>query len=362
MHSGRSLRVCALVPYPPGTVPGQRFRIEQWMPHLEASGIDVDLRPFADPKLARMLYAPGRYLAKAALLTVGLIRRLREVASLASCDLVLVYRAAVLFGPALLERWVRRLKPLVLDFDDAIYLVDVSPANRRFGWLKFAGKTTTLCRISASVVVGNSYLAEFALRHNSTVTVVPSSIDTGWYRPATDRRSTSLRPVIGWMGSSTSQVYLEQFAPVLRRIAGRHNIELRVISDRRPNLEGLPVAWRPWTAESEPAEIAEFDIGIMPIPDTPWTRGKCAMKALQYMGMAVPAVGSRVGTNAQVIRHGDNGLLAATDDEWVTAIESLLGDPELRRRLGQAGRATVEHRYSAAVCAAGFADALRRAL
>jgi glycosyltransferase involved in cell wall biosynthesis len=182
------------------------------------------------------------------------------------------------------------------------------------------------------------------------------------YHPAPVERFSNRRSVIGWMGSSTSQRYLEQFVPVLRRIAELHPVEIRVISDSRPDLDGLPLVWRPWTAESEAAELAEFDVGIMPLPDTPWTRGKCAMKALQYMGMAVPVVASPVGMNSDLIRHDVNGFLAGSDAEWIASIGSLIGDPVLRRRVGASGRLTVEREYSAAVCAARFADAVREAL
>jgi glycosyltransferase involved in cell wall biosynthesis len=216
--------------------------------------------------------------------------------------------------------------------------------------------------MSTAVVVGNVHLAEFARRYNANVTVVPSSIDTERYRPRAGRMNGNGRPlVIGWMGSSTTQRFLEEFAPVLRRIADRHPIEVRVVSDHPPSLEGLPLTWHRWSDATEAAELADFDIGIMPLPDTPWTRGKCAMKALQYMGMAVPTICSPVGVNSDVIRHGENGLLASSTEDWVEAVGELVGDRDLRARLGEAGRRTVESEYSATICAGRFATALREA-
>ena len=125
--------------------------------------------------------------------------------------------------------------------------------------------------------------------------------------------------------------------PVLRDLTARRDVELRVHSDRAPILPGVRFGWRPWSAETELAELSAFDIGIMPMPDDPWARGKCAMKALLYMALGVPAVCSPVGTNCALIRHGDNGLLADTREEWSTALRELIENPPLRRRLGEAG-------------------------
>src|SRR5262249_34791093 len=161
--------------------------------------------------------------------------------------------------------------------------------NRRFGWLKFPGKTAVLCRLSAHVVTGNEWLAEYARQFNQRVTVVPSSVDTECFQPM-PKESQRDRVIVGWTGSSTSQTYLEAFAPMLRALTARYPVELRVHSDREPELPGVPYHWRRWSAETEAAEIAAFDIGLMPMPNEDWARGKCAMKALLYQACGVPAV------------------------------------------------------------------------
>lgn len=348
------ISLCALVPYPPDTTPSQRFRIEQWLPHLAGQGIAVDLLPFVDPSLMRVLHRPGHLLAKAAGTLRGFSRRLRETLLARRYDAVLVHRGATLAGPAVVERLLRAQgRPLIYDFDDAIFLLDVSQANRRFAWLKFPGKTATICRLSNHVVVANPGLAEYAGRFNSMVTVVPSSVDTERFTPA----AKTPRPgpvVIGWTGSSTSQRYLEAFADLLREVQRRHPVELRVHSDRQPDLPGVRFTWVPWTPEHEVEELRSFDIGIMPMPDDPWTRGKSAMKALLCMAVGIPVVCSNVGTNQGVIRHGENGLLAATPEEWLASLGALVVDERLRGLLGRAGRTTVEQWYSARICAERF--------
>jgi glycosyltransferase involved in cell wall biosynthesis len=339
------LRVGALVPYPVGIAPSQRFRLEQWQPHLAAEGIDLELLPFADAALRDLLYRPGAWGRKAAALSRASLRRLGSLPGLRRYNALVVHRAAFLSGPALLERLLAlAARPVIYDFDDAIFRLHASDANRALAWLKFPGKTATLCRLSAHVVAGNGYLADYARRLNRRVTVVPTSVDTDRFRPVC--RPPSPKIVVGWTGSSTSQTHLELFAPVLSELVARRSVELRVVSDRAPALPGVPHVWVPWTAEGEPAELARFDVGIMPMPDDEWSKGKCALKALLYMSMGIPTICSAVGANLEVIEDGVNGLLARTPADWLGAAERLCGDAAMRARLGAAGRRTVEERYS----------------
>lgn len=354
-----SLSVAALVPYAMGTTPSQRFRIEQWAPPLRASGITVDCFPFAGPDFTAMLQNPGRNVRKARRLCLATLRRFMTAASLGRYDAILIHRAACLAGPPLIERALARLGPPILfDFDDAIWRLHTSAANRRLAWLKFPGKTAAICRISDHVVVGNSYLAEYARQFNSQVTVVPSSIDTDLYQPRPRAREET-KVVVGWMGTSTSQTYLEMAAPMLRAIAALPRVEIQVVSNRRPELPGVSAVWHPWSAEKEVELLAGFDVGIMPMPDDEWALGKSAMKALQYMAMSVCTVASAIGTNREVIEHGRNGLLASSIEEWRAAVKGLVEDKAQRERLGAAGRETVLSRYSMRTSASAFEGVVR---
>ena len=356
-----ALSVCGLLPYPLDSAPSQRFRVEQWIPYLRDQHISVDLFPFTDGRLSHLLYKPGQQLAKALALIKAFMRRAARLRLTARYDVILIHRAVCIGGPALLERLLTYCRrPVVFDFDDAIYLLDSSAANRRLAWLKFPGKTGAICRLSTHVVVGNSYLADYARQHNPNVSVVPTSVDTARYRP---REGATPHPkvVVGWTGSSTSQAHLEMFRPVLLELLKRRPVELRVISDRQPVLPGVPCVWRPWSAKAEAEEVGQFDIGIMPLPDDQWARGKCACKALQCMAMALPVVCSRVGANCEVIRHGVNGFLAESPDEWITHLTALIDSLPLRRRLGEAARQTVEANYSARHSAKLFGNVLWRA-
>jgi glycosyltransferase involved in cell wall biosynthesis len=350
-------RVAALVPYPLGVAASQRFRIEQWREPLRTEGVEIDIFPFADQRLLGLLYGTGQSMAKGLALAAAFAKRLVALATLRRYDVLIVHRAAALFGPALLERALAARHSIILDFDDAIFLKHTTRVNQRYGWLKCPGKTAAICRLSAHVVVGNSYLAAYARQHNARVTVIPSSVDTERYRPAV--KATPGPLVVGWMGSATSQTHLELFAPALRALSAARQCEIRVVSDRRPRLPDIPFTWRPWSSVTELDELRAFDIGIMPMPDDPWSEGKCAMKALLYMAVGVPVVASAVGMNRELIRHSENGLVARSPEDFKAAVETLAQDPGLRRRLGEAGRATVESRYSMRHCASLFREVIR---
>ncbi len=360
--SEKNISVGALVPYPPNTTPSQRFRIEQWMPYLKEAGITVDLLPFVDEALLRILHQPAAPAAKAAHFARAFARRCLESAGTHRYDAVLIHRAACMAGPVFLERLVRLFnRPIIYDFDDAIFHLHTTVANRYFGWLKFPGKTASICRLSSHVVVGNSYLAEYARQYNENVTVIPSSVDTDAYE-ARRKKDSQKRVIIGWTGSSTSQTYLESFTPLLRELMQQRDVELRVISDRKPEMPGVPVVWHPWSPETEIADLARFDIGIMPMPDDQWSRGKCSMKALLYMAMSIPTICSAVGMNREVIQHNENGFLANTNEEWLSCLNALIDDAALRQRIGAAGRQTIEGRYAMRHCAAQFAHVIRETL
>jgi glycosyltransferase involved in cell wall biosynthesis len=350
-----------MVPYPLDVAPSQRYRIEQWAPHLAEHGISIHLLPAINLNLMRLLHQPGRNTQKAVRTLASLPRRLAHALSVRSYDAVLIHRAATIAGPAFIERLVKKLgRPVIFDFDDAIYLLHTTRANRRLGWLKFPRKTELLCRISDHVVVGNSYLYDYAARYNRNVTVIPTSVDVDRYRPIESRPAG--RVVVGWTGSSTSQTHLEMFAPMLARIASRPDIEIRVLSDRKPSLPGVDFTWRPWSAQSEVDELGAFQIGIMPMPDDEWARGKCSLKALLYMAMGMPAVCSPIGANRALITHQENGLLPASEDEWVSSVFALADDSALRDRLGRAGRLTVERGFSGAHSASLLAGVIRNAV
>lgn len=343
------MRVLALVPAAYDTSPGQRFRMEQWEPLLREAGVAIDWAPFEDQALRECLYQQGRLLRKASHIASAWRNRGRTLRTVLDYDLVYVFREAALLGPPVFEKRVHRSGvPMVFDFDDAIFVPYVSPSNGYWSILKFPGKTGDICWMSRHVMVGNPYLAEYARQFNSSVTVIPTTIDTAKYTLEVAREPNN-PPVIGWSGSYSTLQYLDQLHDPLRELARRVPFRFRVIGTPRYAIDGVPVESVPWNAATEVADLRVLDVGLMPLPDDAWSQGKCGLKALQYMALGTPTICSPVGVNSAIIQHDQNGLLATTPEEWVDAMERLVRHPEERRRLGLAGRATVEADYSAHV-------------
>ena len=318
------------------------------MVHLAQRGFRFTYVPFESPRLHEVIHEPGHYVEKALGVCRGLAGRLRGLAAVKRFDLVFVYREAAPIGPPIIEWMTRRLGvPIIFDFDDAIFLGAVSEFNRPLGYLKWPGKTATICRLSTHVIVGNAYLREYAAQYSPRVSVVPTTIDTDHYqeRPA-QMRAGREEVVIGWIGSPTTAKYVRSIHEALRRLRARHRFTLRLIGAPPETFDGLEAQVRPWRAATEVQDIQSFDIGLMPLPDDRWTRGKCGFKALQYMAVGTPVVCSPVGVNTEIVEHGVNGFLARDLEEWVEHLSRLLDDPALRQRMGRAGRQTVEARYS----------------
>jgi glycosyltransferase involved in cell wall biosynthesis len=354
------MRVLAWVPYPLGVAPSQRYRIEQWSPYLRELGIEVTFQPFATPALSRMLYERGRWAAKAAEMSRGMGRRFWEAWQAKNYDAVFIQRESSLVGPAWSERLLRTRQPaIVYDFDDAIYLPYVSPTNRYLSYLKFPWKTRALCRLAAAVVAGNDHLAAYASRYNDRVFVVPSTVSLREYQerpiPAADRI-----PVVGWTGSHSSAAYLSVVREALQELRRRRLFRVLLIGVEHFDIPGVEVECRAWSSASEVRDLWDMDVGIMPLPDEPWARGKCGMKAIQYMGIGIPAVVSPVGANREIVTDGVTGFHAATTEEWVEKLDRLLADPELARRLGRAARDSVRTLYSAEAQAPRVAEILRQ--
>jgi glycosyltransferase involved in cell wall biosynthesis len=352
------IKVAVWTPERKGVTPGQRFRIEEWEPFLRADGVEVVYLPFQDADTASLLKETSNSLSKAIRLVRLLAHRLRQAAGMTGFDLVYVFRETALLGPALAERLLRRRGlPYVFDFDDAVWIRYRSPANSFWSYLRCPGKTATTCRLSHHVMAGNETLARYARQFAPSVSIIPTTIDTELYVPPPAKREPGL--VIGWSGSYSTGQYLELVRAVLQRLARRFRFRGVVVGAREFRVEGVDVEVRPWRAETEVTDLSDFDVGLMPLPDSDWERGKCGLKALQYMALGIPPVVSPVGVNSSIVIDGQNGLVARTESDWENALGRLLEDASLRKRLGHEARATVEGAYSARIHAPRVADIFR---
>jgi glycosyltransferase involved in cell wall biosynthesis len=341
------LKVLFIFPYPHGTAASQRFRFEQYLPFLAEAGITYRLEPFLDDKTWKILYRPGYGMAKVWGILKGFGRRIRLLTRISHFDFVFIHREAAPLGPPVLE-WVMAKvlrKRIIFDFDDAIWLPNTSATNRIAAGLKWHHKTSSICRWAYKISAGNAYLAEYAKQYNCDVAVNPTTIDTaGLHNQIKDQANGDL--VIGWTGTHSTINYLNLLLPVLQNLEEKHQFTFLVISDRKPAFHLNSLRFIPWNKASEREDLLSMHVGIMPLTDDPWARGKCGFKALQYMALGIPAVASPVGVNGDIIRHGENGYLCRTADEWKEVLTKLLGDADLRTRMGKSARNTVQSRYS----------------
>jgi glycosyltransferase involved in cell wall biosynthesis len=209
------------------------------------------------------------------------------------------------------------------------------------------------------VIAGNDYLKEKAMKYNERITVVPTPIDTGRYSKKLYGKKA--RVTLGWIGSHGTLFYLEKMKPVLDSLGKRFDhIELKIVCDHFFDCSNLPVIKKLWNYDEEIADLKSFDIGLMPLTDDPWSRGKCGFKLLQYLAVGVPVVCSPVGVNKQIVKDGKNGYLAKTESDWMEKLSLLIGSDEgLREDMGMNGRKVVDTEYSLEVNSPKLLEALK---
>jgi glycosyltransferase involved in cell wall biosynthesis len=262
-------------------------------------------------------------------------------------DFIFIAREAFMTGTTFFERSFKKSRAKILyDFDDAIWIDVISKKNKSFAWLKNAGKTKKIIGLADMVIAGNDYLAHYARQFNSTVIILPTTIDINLYQP--NYRLHAGPIVIGWSGSRTTIEHFKTAIPALIILKKKYaeRISFRVIGDGDYRHEELGIIGLPWKRESELEDLWPIDIGIMPLPDNEWAKGKCGLKGLQYMALEIPTIMSPVGVNTEILQNGVNGFLASTTEQWVEKISLLIEDDKLRLLLGKEGRQTVERSFS----------------
>jgi glycosyltransferase involved in cell wall biosynthesis len=328
--------------------PGQRFRFEQYLSYLKENGFDCKLSNLLNEKNDKTFYSKGNYLKKVLIYGSTLMIRMGDWFTMNRYDIIFIFRDALMTGSTFFEKKFARSKAkIIFDFDDSIWLQNVSAANKRLAFLKDASKTSKIIALSDMIFAGNQFLADYAAKFNKNIVIVPTTIDTKIYVPLKNRKSKD-RVCIGWSGSFSTIQHFEKAIPFLKKIKEKYGnaVEFKIIGDANYYCEELDTKGVAWVAATEIEDLSEIDIGIMPLPDDEWARGKCGLKGLQYMALSIPALMSPVGVNKEIVTPKVNGYLPDTNEEWVSTLETLINDQELRRRIGEAGRQTVIDHYS----------------
>lgn len=326
-----------------------RLRFMQYLPSLELAGINARVAPLLCDTYLQAIYSGGSGSGYA---LRGYVRRIRELLGTFAPDVIWLEKEAFPFVPLWLEGpLISRRIPVVSDYDDAVFHSYELHSNALVRQL-LGDKIDRVMERSALVMAGNAYLAKRARRAGAPlVEIVPTVVDTSAYT-VNPRLETAKRLRIGWIGTpSTWRRYMVPMLPMLTDLARQHGAVIRNVGGGASTAPGSHLEILPWTEDREIQLIREMDIGLMPLDDSPWSRGKCGYKLIQYMACGLPVVASPVGVNVEIVEHGANGFLATKEEEWRMAITTLLRDAELRRQMGAAGRLKVEQDFSLQVWA-----------
>ena len=343
-----------------------RYRVYQFLPYLRRAGFETTVRPMGTRTLFQALQGRGRMGTKLAHTAFCSLRRLWDLTSIHRYDLVMINREAFPFFTPAIEKMVHWRQPrMVLNFDDAIYLEpeDVSHLTHPLLYkLKHSAGVREVVRRSAHVIAGSNQLAVYARQYNNNVSVVPTVVDLDQYTYLPRKPKPGGAINIGWWGSRSTSPYLAMVNGAFKKLVAMHGDRVQFTiwgyGEYKTDVPNARVLAFSLGAEVE--ELAKVDIGVMPMPDTPWTRGKCAFKAIQYMARGIPTVVSPVGMSSDVVQDGVNGLWARNEQEWVDTLDRLIRDEALRERFSIAGRKTVEKEYSLQVWGPRLAELFDR--
>ncbi len=351
------IRVLALSLYGPQAA-SHRVRLSQFQSGLNAAGIYLQIQSLLDNAYLQRSFSGRRPYLRDLLAAYG--RRLQTLRQADRFDLAIVYCELLPLLPGWLERQLLNI-PFIYDCDDAFYL---KYRQGRLRWLQplVGGKSQRMMAAAVAVTAGNAELAAFARRFNSNLTLLPSVVDTDQMRPPSEgSRNHQDQPfTVGWIGSPSTAPYLQLLVEPLQQLARERPVRLLVVGGSAPAIPGVEVIEQPWSLEQELPLIQQFDVGVMPLPDTPWARGKCAYKLIQCMACAIPVIASPVGANVDAVPPSC-GILANSSEQWLVAFRQLAADPEMRHRMGAAGRQWVEERYSLRAALPILTSVIRRA-
>ena len=320
-----------------------RYRSLQYLPILKKAGLECEVSPLFSEQYLSYKYKYGS--APFKVILKSLILRLFAIFRALHFPVVVIEYELIPFFPPVFE-WILNLRgcKLVIDYDDAIFH-RYDKHGSSFIRKLFSNKIASVMRAADIVVVGNDYLANYAYEAKAKqVELIPTVLDLSRYPISFPKHDKDILN-IGWIGSPSTAKYLDIIAPALSHICKNNAAVVTLIGAGNKKLPGASLKNIQWSEESEVENLFDFDVGIMPLPDEPWARGKCGFKLIQYMASGLPVVASPVGVNTNLVSNNINGFLATPSEQWINALEVLIKDVELRRQMGKEGRKLVEQKY-----------------
>lgn len=354
----RDLRVLALGKYGE-LAASSRQRMVQYRAPLAGQGITLTFEPLLPDEYVRAI--AGERSANWWMLAQGYARRIMRMFSLRNFDVAWVQCDLLPYAPGFVEAaLLTNAIPIVYDCDDAIFH-NYDRHKSAFVRRLLGHKMLPLLRRAKAATCGNDYLKAYVEKYCAHSTIVPTVVDTETYQPRAEIVAVAGPATIGWIGSPSTWAYVAPLVPLLRNTVASGQAAFRAVGVGAQSKTIKEFEFIDWALDTEVDEIRRMDIGIMPLTDDPWSRGKCGYKLIQYMACGLPVVASPVGVNTKIVRHGESGFLASTEDEWRRALVQLIADPQLRARMGAAGRALVAKEYSLRAQVPRVAETLRAA-
>ena len=345
-------KILIICPFPKGVAAGQRLKYEQYLNVWKKKGWEVDISSFMDIPTWEVAYLSGNYGKKIFGVVKGHCRRFFDLFRIRNYDLVYVFMYVTPFFSTIMERLVKKLaRNLIYDIEDNILteqkFSNINNPNPFSRILKSPNKANFLIRNADHVITSSPFLNQFCLERNinKACTYITSSINTKLFYP-TNKYLNNRILTIGWTGTFSSKGFLDQLEVVFKKLSKRVDFRLRIIGNFDYDLQGINLEVIKWTKKREVEDMQGIDIGVYPLPNDNWVLGKSGLKAIQYMAFGIPCVASNVGTTPLIIKDRVNGLLVKSEEEWVEALEELIQNPHLRKRLGSQARKDAIEKYS----------------
>ncbi|MFH1093827.1 MAG: glycosyltransferase family 4 protein [Candidatus Omnitrophota bacterium] len=326
--------------------PASRYRVYQYLDYLKAQGIECVISPGVKKNHYLKVYSEKNSLRKFAALVRVFFKRLIDAMRAPGYDIVFIQREIFPQIFPVIEKIIMKLnKNVIFDFDDAIFLI---PSQRDSFIYKFRFKNNIreIIKGSRHVIAGNAYLGEYAGRFSPNVCVIPTCVDTDKFYIKKKLINDNDQTVVGWIGTEHSLFYLKNIEDVFKQLSKKFNICLHIIGGKDFAIQGVKVVNKKWDINTEVADLHELDIGVAPLHDDGWGKGKCGLKALQYMSCGIPVVCSNAGVYKDIIIDGKNGFLVSSKKEWIEKLTALIDDKNLRKSVAQEARNIIEEKYS----------------
>lgn len=348
MMQAAGKEILFIVQYPEQVSPAQRFRFELYKKLLEENRFKVTTLPFIDKYGYSVIFKSGFFVRKIWAVLKGFLNRFKLIFNAQKYAYIFLQSGVTPIGPPVFEWILIKVlkKKIIYDLDGAIWLEKFSEKNNRLPqMLRNSDKVARICKWSYKVSCGNDYLCNYARKYNNHVVYNPTCVDTEGVHNILASHDVQ-RVTIGWTGSFSTLKYLNMLVPVLSRLQTKYDFDIKIICNQQPALNLKNVKYVEWSVENEVTELSTCQIGVMPLTNDEWSKGKCGFKLIQYLALEIPAVSSAVGVNKKIIDNGVNGFLCNSEEEWYNALETLILNSELRKKMGTEGRKKIIQHYS----------------